>query len=259
MVVGFPTAFPLGMGGAAKRQGRSRGRSYRSQSAPDGRPIGDAWGVLEIVSSSGGGSIRPLAPGAGRWSDVWDEHLRPADATIYARGWVAAPGFATAAITATVGSPPPVPEELAGRFGGARVLCRRAFADPAAAQAALRLPVARLLEMTLEGGEAAIRSETAPGLLTITSLYLLPDSTPLTLIQRISAGPQGWPGQGEAAFAPEAQPIAVGDVPGHLVERYGHWVLEWDGRGVAYELRAPIGALPAAELARIAAQVAAAP
>jgi hypothetical protein len=40
------------------------------------------------------------------------------------------------------------------------------------------------------------------------------------------------------------------------MQRYGQWVLEWDGRGVAYELRAPIGALPAAELARIATRVA---
>lgn len=235
-------------------------RGWRIQAtAPDGRPIGDAWGVLEIVSSSGGGSIRPLAPGDGRWSDVWDEHLRPADATIYARGWVAAPGFATAAFTATVGSPPPAPTALAQRFGGAAVLCRRAFADPAAAQAALRLLVARLPGARLERGEAAIRSETAPGLLTITSLYLLPDGTPLTLIQRISAAPQGWSERGEPTFDPEAQPVAVGDAPGRLIQRYGQWVLEWDGRGVAYELRAPIGALPAAELARMAAQVAAAP
>jgi hypothetical protein len=101
----------------------------------------------------------------------------------------------------------------------------------------------------------AILTEATDGATTTRTQYDLPGGAWLELTQRVSAEQYEGAGWGEARYDPEAQQLAVGAARSYLVRRYGAWLLNWKLGTAGFELRTPVDALAAEELAGLAASV----
>lgn len=229
----------------------------------DGQPVAGAWGELEASFSVPGQfeafSSRSLAAANGTWTGGWDAQMRPEQAQIVARAWVAAPGFVTAALTQTVSTAPLTAEEAGRVFGGGWAPCRQEFADPTAASAGLGLPIARLATLSAGAALLAVQAEVVPGWAMITTRYDLPNQAWLTLTQRVTTEQYDSAGWGETRYDSEAQPVLVGAEAGYLIRRYDVWVLNWKLGTTGLELRAPASAFSADALTQLAAGVTLAP
>ena len=225
----------------------------------NGQPVPDAWGELEaslsVPRQFDAYSQRPLGSATGSWSGAWDRQFAPEQAQIAARAWVAAPGYVTAAVTETLRAAPLMAEELAQPFWSGQPPCRQGFTDFEVAQAALGLPVARLAAPPAGASLDGVAVEVTMGTATFTTRYALFGGAWLALLQRTSAEPYEGAGWGEARYDPEAVNVAVDGTQGYLVRHYDAWVLNWKLDNVGLELRAPVAALSADELAQLAAQV----
>lgn len=228
-----------------------------------GEPAAGAWGQLEASFSVSDQfesyTAHPLDTGSSQWSGGWDGQLRPEQARIAARAWVAAPGYVTAALTQTVSATPLTPAEQARAFWSSPAPCRQRFSSPAAAQAALKLPLARLDGTSLNTTLAGVDAEILPGWATITTRYDPPDAAWLDLTQRLTSEQERGARWGEARYDPEAREVAVGSARGYLIQQYSRWVLNWELGASGLELRAPAAAVSADDLIGIAARVALAP
>lgn len=230
-------------------------------SDPAGRRLpASAWGVLEAALTStrgSGGAVRTLAPSAdGIWSASWSYTSAPGLVSSVIRAWVAAPGYVTATIVQAIPSEQPLSAaDLAQRFSTGPEQCRQIFSDLAAAQVALRTPLAQAPALPAGTAFHAILTEWVDRETTIHSQYDLPGGAWLELTQRVTAEQYEGAGWGEARYDPEARQLAVGTTTGYLVRRYGTWVLDWKIGTIGFELHAPDEALTAEELAGIAASV----
>jgi len=229
----------------------------------DGQPVSGAWGELETSISVPGQfdmfSQQPLSAENGTWSGVWDRQFKPEQAQIAARAWAAAPGYVTATVTETLSGTPLTVEETALAFQTGAPPCRQQFADPAAAQVALGLPLARLTLPPAGAALVGVAAEVVPAQATFTTRYELANGAWLALTQRATSERYDSAGWGAARYDPEASVVAVGATQGYLIRRYGVWTLNWKPSDTGLELRAPLGTLAADDLVQLAVHVQTAP
>jgi hypothetical protein len=218
-------------------------------------PVGPLWGVLEAASPNGA-YTRPLQDTTdGTWSAAWDSHLIEDEAQVIVRAWVAAPGYATAAITQTV----PGEGDARLMFGTWEPPERQTFATLEAAQATLDSPLYRLGQLpagaTLAGVQVETRADRDRRWMDVIQTYRLSDGDWLELTQMTTTEPYASFGWGQARYAPEARSAMVGPTTGYVVQRFGWWVLDWKLDDVGLELRSPTQALSLEDLLAIAASI----
>jgi hypothetical protein len=133
------------------------------------------------------------------------------------------------------------------------------FTTLEAAQAATEFPLYR--PGSLPGGVAldVVRIETGTfdggSQADIHQRYHLADDLWLELTQRARTEPWAGFGWGQARYAPEARPVAVGETTGYVVQRFDWWVLDWRCDGVGLELQVPVEALSLEDLLALATGV----
>ncbi len=217
-------------------------------------PPGPFWGLLEATSIHGS-HARSLADETdGAWSAELDPYLSQDGAQVAVRAWVAAPGYVTAVVTATV----PGTSEADATFYAGEEPVRQSYNTLEAAQAASEFPLyrpgflpagAKIDKVQIEtwASDDGYRAEA-------TQLYRLGSREWLKLTQMVVSRPWADFGWGTARYDPEASVVAVGQVTGYATRRFGWWVLDWKCGDVGLELRAPVAALSLEGLVVIAAR-----
>jgi hypothetical protein len=219
------------------------------------RPAGALWGWLDAASSNGS-EARPLADTpTGSWSASWDPYLAQNGAAVAVRAWVAAPGYVTAAVTATV----PGTGDASREFYTPEPPQRQTFSSLAVAQAALDFPVYRPGALpqsaVLDGIEVDTWIYEGGRRVEVRQAYRLADDAWLELTQTVTTPPYEGSGWGQARWAPEAEPVHVGQAEGYAVQRCGCWLLDWKCGDVGLELQAPATVVPLEEMVTLAAGV----
>jgi hypothetical protein len=220
-----------------------------------GTPSGPFWGQLEATSFNGGHS-RPLAdePG-GAWSASLDPYLSQDGAEVALRAWVAAPGYVTAAATATV----PGTAGADATFYTGEPPAHQTYDTLEAAQAVSHFSLYRLGVLPPGARVDGVQVETWTSddgyRVEATQTYRLGNGGWLELTQMVTSQPWAGFGWGAARYDPEASVVAVGQTTGYAIRRFGWRLLDWKCGDAGLELRAPVEALGLEELVAVAARV----
>ncbi len=218
-------------------------------------PAGPFWGQLEATSLNGGLS-RPLAdePG-GAWSASLDPYLSQDGAEVALRAWVAAPGYVTAAATASV----PGTADAEATFYTGEPSAHQGYDTLEVAQAASEFPIYRPDFLPARARMDGVQVETwtsDDGYRTeATQFYRLGNGGWLELTQMVTSQPWTGFGWGAARYDPEANVVTIGQTTGYAIRRFGWWQLDWKCGYAGLELRSPVEALSLEELAAVAAGV----
>jgi hypothetical protein len=212
------------------------GWSLQVTDAAGQRPCGPLWGWLEAASSSGA-RAQPLADNpTGAWSASWGRYLVESGSAVAVRAWIAAPGYATAAVTATVSGT----GDTGQAFYAPEPPQRQSFSSLEAAQATLDFPVYRPGTLpegaALEGIQVDTWAYEESRRVEVRQAYRLAGGAWLELIQMATSQPYAGFGWGQAHWAPEAQPVEVGLAEGYAARRLGWWLLDWKRGDAGLEL-----------------------
>jgi hypothetical protein len=188
----------------------------------------------------------------GEWSAAWD--LPMAEARIVVQAWIAAPGYAIAAITQTVSGgdngrtpldAPPAPPKV--------------FTSRESAQAELGFPLYAPETLPPNAALDHVEVETIDydhnRLTNTTQSYRVGRSGWFELMQVNSTDPSESAGWGRACCDSEAERVTVNGTTGYLVKQFDWWVLDWKVGNVGFELHAPAQVISREQLLNIAQSV----
>jgi hypothetical protein len=199
-------------------------------------PAVGAWGVLETTFEDGTTSYQWL--GGLRWAGEWDGRAAP----VSARALVAAPGYASAIVSATLpGRSPPPPSQM-------QVATFSSLAEASAYAGFAPLQITGLEGAILES--VTVISSTAGG----------PEPINMNMIQTYRTAEGSWVElnqfhYGGSLFFGEVQPVKVGAVTGQAARHFGRWIVEWHLDLYPTILTAPAPNFLLEELLRLAESV----
>jgi hypothetical protein len=222
----------------AQLQVDRQGWQLRVSDASGQVPNHPLWGGLQAGTSNilQGKGLEDNAQG--EWSAGWDMPM--GEARIVVHAWIAAPGYAIAAITQTVpggnngrtplDAPAPAPP--------------KAFDSRESAQATLGFPLYAPKTLPPNASLDHVEVETIDydhnRLTNTTQSYLVGRSGWFELMQVNSTEPSApisrW---GRACCDYEAERVAIKASTGYLLKQFDWWILEWKMGGVGFEPHAP--------------------
>ena len=211
------------------------------------------WGGLQAGTSNilQGKGLEDNAQG--EWSAGWDMPMDEARIVVHA--WIAAPGYAIAAITQTVpggdngrtplDEPPPAPPKV--------------FDSRESAQAALGFPLFAPKTLPLNAALDHVEVETIDydhnRRTNVTQAYRFARSGWFELIQMNWTDPSKSGGWGRACCDYEAERVTVNGTTGYLVKQFDWWVMDWKVGNVGFELHASAQVISREQLLNIAQSI----
>jgi hypothetical protein len=222
-------------------------------------PTSPFWGEIGIVSPNGlcVGPLPTEPPGTGEWTGTWDQTMQLAGTLVIAQGWIAAPGYVTAAFSQTLPGAGDARSMLGLPANGPQ---RMNYSTLEAAQAGLDFPIPAMAPhlngAALETVQVEKRiGENGETWTTVEQQVHLPGGSWIALTQMATTASYARAGWGQARYDWEARQVKIQDETGYAIQRFGWWYLDWKIGEMGFELRAPIASYSLEDLLNLVHQL----